>query len=483
MESLWEKSVEIEPRNQLDKDIKTDTCIIGGGMAGVLIGYYLEKKGVQCVILEADRIAGGQTGKTTAKITSQHDLKYADLIKQFGEKKARQYADANQKAIDEYEKIIKSENIECAFERLPAYLYTQKNQELLKSEYDAVRKLGIDAELTTEISLPFEADLALKFNNQAQFNPLEFIKSVSKKLTIFEHTMVKAIEVKNVITDKGIVSAERIVMATHFPFINTPGYYFLRMHQERSYVLALENAAQLDGMYIGIDENGLSFRNSGKYLLLGGGGHRTGENPAGGKYDALDYAARKFYPESREYTRWSAQDCIPLDGVPYIGRFSSSMPNVYVATGFQKWGMTSSMVSAMIISDMIIGRDSEYEIFSPQRFKLSASAMSLANETGHAVKGLSKGFFNLPASKAGDIPNGHGGVVEHEGNRIGVYKDKDGKIYAVSNQCPHLGCQLEWNPDEKSWDCPCHGSRFDYKGNLLDNPAMHNLDFEEDLHL
>lgn len=481
MESLWEKDVEIEPRSELDGNIKTDICIIGGGMAGILIGYYLEKKGIKCVILEADRIASGQTGKTTAKITSQHGLKYADLLKQFGEKKARQYAEANQKAIDEYEKLIKAENIDCEFERLAAYLYTQKQQELLKSEYEAAKKLGIDAELTTETVLPFEVSLALKFNDQAQFNPLKFIKGVSKKLTIYEHTTVKSVEDKNVITDNGIVSAGRIVMAAHFPFINTPGYYFLRMHQERSYVLALENAQQLDGMYIGIDENGLSLRNSGKYLLLGGGSHRTGENPTGGKYDYLDYAARKYYPDSREYTRWSAQDCIPLDGVPYIGRFSSSTPNIYVATGFQKWGMTSSMVAGMIISDMIIGRDSEYEIFSPQRFKLSASAISLANETGHAVKGLSKGFFNLPASKAGDIPNGHGGVVEYEGNRIGVYKDKDGMIYAVSNQCPHLGCQLEWNPDEKSWDCPCHGSRFDYKGNLLDDPSVHSLDFNQDL--
>lgn len=271
------------------------------------------------------------------------------------------------------------------------------------------------------------------------------------------------------------------MVATHFPFINTPGYYFMRMHQERSYVAALENAPRLDGIYYGIDRNGLSFRNSGNYLLLGGGNHRTGENPSGGKYSRLETAAKHYYPHSRIAFRWSAQDCMPLDGVPYIGQFSSSLPDVYVATGFQKWGMSSAMISAMIISEMIAGGDNPYEIFSPQRFKVSASAKALMNETGHSVKGLSKNVLRFPDKAAEEISRGHGGIVEYKGKKVGVYKDEDGKVFAVSNKCPHLGCQLEWNPDEKSWDCPCHGSRFDYKGRLIDNPAMRSLSVRKEI--
>lgn len=479
MQSLWSSETKLKAREPLKGDMSIDTAVIGGGMAGLLIAYFLNQNGIKCAVFEARKIASGQTKNTTAKITCQHGLKYHSLIKDFGITKAKQYAQANLKAIDEFERIIKTENISCGFERLPSYLYTQNNSELLLEEAKAARLAGIPELLTDKTSLPFRTKLALKFENQAQFDPLKFIEAISKDLDIYENTMVKAIENNNLVTDRGIVSAGNIVVATHFPFINTPGYYFMRMHQERSYVVALENTPKLDGMYYGIDRNGLSFRNSGDYLLLGGGSHRTGENPDGGKYSRLETAARHYYPHSKQAFKWSAQDCMPLDGVPYIGRFSSSLPNVYVATGFQKWGMSSSMISAMIISEMIAGGENPYEIFSPQRFKVSASAKALMNETGHSVKGLSKNVLRFPDKAAAEIPKGHGGIVEYKGKKVGVYKDEEGKVYAVSNKCPHLGCQLEWNPDEKSWDCPCHGSRFDYRGRLIDNPAMRNLSIKK----
>lgn len=475
MQSIWTNEVRLKNGKQLNGDLSVNTAVIGGGITGLLIAYMLEEKGVKCAVFEANKIAGGQTKNTTAKITSQHGLKYHSLIKHFGISKAKEYANANQKAIDEFERIISDNNIKCDFKRLPSYLYTQQNSDLLKEEAKAARMAGISETLTTNTELPFKIAMALKFENQAQFNPLLFINGIADKLDIYENTMVTDIECNNLVTENGIVSADNIVIATHFPFINVPGYYFMRMHQERSYVVALKDAGELDGMYYGIDKNGLSFRNSGEYLLLGGGGHRTGENPSGGKYSRLEVAAKHYYPHSREVYRWSAQDCIPLDGVPYIGKYSSSLPDVYVATGFQKWGMSTSMVAAMIISDMITGKESPYEIFSPQRFKVSAAAKSLMNETGHSVKGLSKSFLSFPDKAAMELPKGHGGVVEYKGKKIGVYKDEEGRVYAVSNKCPHLGCQLEWNPDEKSWDCPCHGSRFDYKGRLIDNPAMKGL--------
>ena len=273
------------------------------------------------------------------------------------------------------------------------------------------------------------------------------------------------------------MKAKHIVFATHFPFLNMPGFYFARMHQERSYVLALKDAAQLDGMYLGVDGEALSFRNFEDTLLLGGGSHRTGENSAGGQYAGLRQQAEKLYPGSREITRWSAQDCVTLDGVPYIGPFAAAQPNWYVATGFGKWGMTSSMVAATLIADEISGVENpRAEVFSPLRFTPSASVKSFFLEMGHAVSGLSRQIFTIPEADLADLPLGHGGVLENEGEKVGVYKDEQGAVHLVSTRCSHLGCQLAWNPDEKSWDCPCHGSRFDYQGNLLDNPAQTGLE-------
>lgn len=475
MDSIWTLNSEIEKRSPLHEDIHTDAAVIGAGMAGILTAYFLMKNGITCVVLEGDRIGSGQTKNTTAKITSQHALKYNKLIDDFGEEKARQYAAANQKAITEYFRIAEAEKASCMLEEMPAYLYSKSDTVQLEKELTAAKKLGIDAESAEITTLPFKTMPALRFNHQAQFSPLSFLKTVSDKLTVYENTMVTSVEDNVINTNNGTVTADKIVMTTHFPFINMPGYYFIRMHQERSYVLALEDAPQLNGMYYGIDADGLSFRNSGKYLLIGGANHRTGENSPGGKYNELRKSAKEYFPQGRESAYWSAQDCIPLDGVPYIGQYSASTPNMFTATGFQKWGMTSSMVSAMIISDLISGKPHPYPIFSPQRFNISASAKLLFEESVQSVKGLASEILDIPVEHIKQLLKGHGGIIEYKGSKTGVYKDDNGEVFCVSTRCTHLGCQLEWNPDELSWDCPCHGSRFDYKGKLIDNPAMKGI--------
>lgn len=480
MKSIWSQSVKFTEREILNRDIKTDVAVIGGGLAGILTAYKLREKGVEALVLEAGTVGSGQTKNTTAKITSQHDIIYSALIKKFGYEKARQYADANEAAIDEYRKIIANEGIDCDLEDKAAYLYTNLDVKTIQDETEAAKQLGIDAEFTTETNLPFKVKGAVKFNNQAQFNPLKFLKTVSESVPVYEKTMVKEIKDKVLYTDHGNVTAEHIVMATHYPFINTPGYYFLRMHQERSYVIAVKGANNVEGMYISIDDGGFSFRNYNEYLLVGGGHHRTGENKEGGMYNSLYNFAKSYYPNCEVTNKWSAQDCMTLDGIQYIGKYSEALPNMYVATGFKKWGMTSSVVSAMIISDMICGIENKTaEVFSPQRFKLSASAETLMSEGVHSVKGLGKGFLSFPSVDAEEIPAGHGGIVEKDGKKAGVFKDKDGKLHVVNPNCTHLGCQVEWNPDEMSWDCPCHGSRFDIDGNVIDNPAMKNLKNED----
>ena len=262
--------------------------------------------------------------------------------------------------------------------------------------------------------------------------------------------------------------------------MNAPGYYFMKMHQERSYVIAIEDAEDVEGMYIDEEKGGYSFRNYNGLLLLGGVSHRTGENEEGGNYEQLRKVAKDFYPNGKEKYHWSAQDCMTLDGIPYIGRYSNSTDNIYVATGFNKWGMTSSMVAAMIISDLILEKENNFsDIFSPHRFDLSLSINNIANDLIETSKNFIAEKIYIPKSKIDEIEKGHGGIVEYNNEKVGVYKDNEGKVFIVSTKCTHLGCQLQWNADELTWDCPCHGSRFDYKGRVIDTPAIKSLKNEE----
>lgn len=473
MDSIWNKEVKINEKQELIGSFDTEVLIIGAGMAGILTAYYLREKGVDAVVLEKDRIAGGITGNTTAKITSQHGLIYHKLINYHGMEAAKLYAMANEEAVDEYENLIKNRNINCHFERLSSYLYSTEGTDNLEKELKAAKDVGINAEFTTKSELPFDIKGAVRFKGQAQFNPLEFINGITDDINIYEKTKVIDVRKHTAYTDMGTIKAKNIVFATHYPFVNIPGFYFLRQHQERSYVLALENAGKLNSMYYGIDKDGLSFRNLGNIMLLGGGSHRTGEAESSLAYVRLKHKAKEYYPGSSEITEWSAQDCITHDRIPFIGRYSKLRPYWYVATGFKKWGMTSSMVAAGIISDLITGRENKYEkVFTPQRLCIKASGHELLKDVGVSVKGLAGGHFHMPLKEVKDLQEGQAKIVRLGLKRYGVYKDNLGRIHKISVKCPHLGCELKWNQNELSWDCPCHGSRLDYDGNILDGPAQ-----------
>lgn len=447
MESVWVKGSAIRKREPLAGDMEAPVVVIGAGLAGILTAYYLKQEGIRAVVLEADRIGSGQTKNTTAKITSQHNLIYSWLIRKFGSRMAGHYASANEAAIGEYERLIREKGIDCGFDRRPAYLYSRSGTELLKREAEAAESLGIKATFETDCELPFPVAGVTGFARQACFQPLKFLAEMAEEVEVYEQSKVLKVEDGRVETDRGTVKAEHVVFAAHYPFINVPGYYFARMHQERSYVIALEGAKIPDGMYLGINPGGLSFRSCGDLLLLGGGSHRTGVNPtdrtgAGCRYGMLRNKSQEIYPGCREVCRWSAQDCMTLDGIPYIGRFSGRRPHWYVATGFGKWGMTSSMVSARILTALIAGQDcEEADIFSPNRHVTARAAKELAVHSVYTAKGLAKHLW--PTGKGRIIPN-----------------------------CPHMGCRLEWNQAEESYDCPCHGSRFDREGRLIDGPAQ-----------
>ena len=462
MKSIWKQDTPITARKSLQNDMSIQVVVIGAGMAGILTAFFLQKKGLQVIVLEADRIGSGQTQNTTAKITSQHGLFYADAVYKIGKKRTAAYAQANENAIDEFEKIVKDEGIDCDFKRLSSYIYTtqKENKKKLKREAKTAAGFGINAEYVegTQITeLPFPVAGAVCFKNQAQFHPLVFLRHLADELTIYEHTKVLSVKGHTVYTESNRIEADYIVFATHYPFLNLPGFYFLRQHQERSYCLALRKQKELSGMYYSMDENGLSLRSEGEYLLLGGGSHRTGKKITCQDkeygYAFLKEAAKKLYTGAETAFAWSAQDCMPHDDIPYIGKYSVFFPYWFVASGFKKWGMTSSMIAAKIISTRIYEDSvkeysekkdkeiSKYEyVFSPQRFLPVAAAKKLVIDIMESICGLTKGLFSKSEQR-----------------------------------CPHMGCKVEWNPQENSWDCPCHGSRFSYEGELKDNPAQTNL--------
>ena len=430
MTSLWERTWEHTNFVPLESDVNTDVLIIGGGMAGVLCAYLLHHAGVPYMLAEAETVCGGITKNTTAKLTSQHGLIYNKLIRTLGVERAKGYLSANQEALQKYRVLCRG--IDCDFEEKSAYVYALNDRRKLEQELASLEKLGFHGEFAEHLPLPFPTAGAVKFSDQAQFHPLKFVSALSKGLRIYEHTPVRELIGTTAVTNRGKITAKKIIVATHFPFLNKHGSYFIKLYQHRSYVIALEHAANVDGMYIDEAENGLSFRNYGDLLLIGGGGHRTGKQ--GGAWQELRDFAGRHYPNTVEKYQWATQDCMSLDGVPYIGPYSASTSDLYVSTGFNKWGMTSAMVSAMILSDLVQGKKNPYaDVFSPSRSILRPQL---------AVNGL-EAMVSL--------------------------------LTPTSKRCPHLGCALKWNPQEHTWDCPCHGSRFTEEGKLIDNPATGNL--------
>ena len=476
MASIWTQSVTLPTFPMLDRHIETEIAVIGGGLAGILTADALRQAGSDVIVLEANRIGSGQTAGTTAKLTAHHGLKYQQLEQVLGTDAAKQYAAAQLAAVEHLRRLVQVRDIACDFQDCTSFLYAVEAPGPLQAEYDICSSLGMDVFLTTDTELPFSAQ-ALGLRNQAQFHPLKLLSALASDLTIFEHSRVLEVKGHTLHTAHGTVTARKMIFTCHYPFINLPGYYFFRQHQERSYVLALEYTTPFRNHYLGIDGEKLSFRSYGQTLLLGGSSHRTGENKEGGKYEQLKRTAQRYWPQSRISARWSAQDCMPMDGIPYIGLYAAHNPDWLVATGFQKWGMSSSVLASMILSALALNQTPlpEAHLFSPHRFHLRASAGQLAEDTLHAARDLGRRFLSPGRISAENLPIGHGGIVEVDGKKLGAYRDESGKLYTVSIKCPHLGCQLAWNPEEHSWDCPCHGSRFDIHGHPLDGPATSSL--------
>lgn len=494
MESYWLQNAEKERVHfePLASNLQVDVCIIGGGITGLTTAYYLSKTNLNVALLEREEIASKTSGHTTGKITSQHGLFYDYLINSQGEEKARQYLEANEQAIQNIANIIEEENIDCDFEYQNAYVFTQKQQELekIQKEVEALKKLGFPAKYVTKVNLPFSILGAIEFPNQAQFHPVKYImgliNSIKNNVQIYEQTKVTNLEKEDdlykLTTEKGnTITAKHVVVATRYPLYNIPGYHFLKMYQSTSYLMAFETEKiTVEGMYINSEQPTISLRNvkNKNIILVGGGEHKTGEEMnLDNIFEELQEIVKKFDPDAKLISKWEAEDCISLDKIPYIGQYSRFWPNVYVTAGFKKWGMTSSNVAANIIVDKILGKENAYqEVFEATRMEPIKNHQELENMMKEAVNSIALKKLTLPEETIKDIQPEQGGLIDYENETIGVYRDKQGKIHAVKPTCTHLGCTLTWNNLSKTWDCPCHGSRFDYTGKSLEPPSIKNLE-------
>ena len=485
---------ELPGHPELDGDVRADVAVLGGGIVGITTALLLAEAGARVVVLEADRLANGVTGHTTAKVTSQHGLIYSRLRSRFGAEGARAYAQANEAALDWIAGRVEQDGIDCDFRRRPAYAYATSRAERLKAEREAeaASEAGLPAWFTEETPLPYEVEGAVRFDNQGEFHVRKYLAALAAALDardcrVFEHT--RAVEVG---TDEhclvkaagGTVTADQVVVATHYPFLDR-SLAFARVHPERSYAIACRIAGEPpEGMFISAGSptrsiRGVPLDGDGELLLVGGEGHRTG---TGGdtteRYRRLEEFAREHWDVRSVDYRWSAQDNTTVDGVPYVGPLTPRNDRVLMATGFAKWGMTGGTAAALVLSDRLLGRDNAWaQLFNPNRLNPRASAAKLVTENAQAGLRFVGDRITKPGRRAlEDLRPGEGDIVRHDGEKVAGYRDEDGTLTAVSPTCTHLGCQVNFNAAERSWDCPCHGSRFAPDGRVLQGPAVHRLE-------
>ena len=492
-EPYWRESVSFESYPSLTEDTEVDIAIVGGGIAGITAGYELVKQGKKVAILDAGKILNGTTGHTTAKITAQHGLIYDELIQHFGADLTKSYYQANDDALQYIKKNVNDLQIDCELTEEDAYVYatTEKYEQKVRKELTAYSKLGIDGELVEKLPIDLEVRAAIVMKKQAHFHPLKYLKKLVDEFTskggiIYEDTTAVDIEEGNntsVITRNGKkVHCRTVLVCSHFPFFDGMGLYFTKMYADRSYILAVKSKKQYPGgMYLSAEDPTRSLRdasiNGEKMILIGGDNHKTGQ----GKKTTEHYQALQQYGEDvlgieKVHYRWSAQDLITVDKVPYIGQLTANHKNIFVATGFKKWGMTSGTAAGMILSDLVIKKASPYEeVFNPSRFVADPSIKHFLQQNGDVAKHLIKGKLTPAAKSPKDLKVGEGAHVSVNGQKGGGYKDEDGNLHLVDTTCTHLGCEVHWNDGDRTWDCPCHGSRFSIDGEVVEGPAKKPL--------
>jgi glycine/D-amino acid oxidase-like deaminating enzyme/nitrite reductase/ring-hydroxylating ferredoxin subunit len=490
--SIWTASSPTTAYPSLSADQAADAAVVGGGITGLTTALLLLRQGLSVILLEADRIASSTTGYTTAKLTSLHGLTYASLADAHGDDTARIYGLANEAAIETVVGLARDNHIECDLERMPAYTYaeTEEMAGAIENEVATVGRLGLSASLVNETDLPFPVRAAIRMDGQAMFHPRKYCIGLAKAFAaeggrLFERTSVLGIEPGSphkVVTATATVSAGHVVQATQFPFHDTYGFFTANVPHQSYGMAVLSDRPVPQGLYLSAEAPTHSIRpfrdGDRSYLILGGEGHRVAREPdTSQRYAALkEWARRAFGTGEPSYT-WSAHDYIPADGVPYIGKLAPGAEGLWVGTGFKKWGLTNGTVAALILSDLIAGKENPWaSTFDSLRLKPKASAGKLLQRQADLAEQL-KGppvTGEWPA-EADELPEGAGRVIKSGGQKLAVYRDGTGDFHTFSAVCTHMACDVAFNTAEKTWDCPCHGSRFDVDGGVIHGPAVHEL--------
>ncbi|GAA0444692.1 FAD-dependent oxidoreductase [Lentibacillus halophilus] len=491
--TYWRASVSLPEFSSLDTSIKTDVAIVGGGITGITAAYMLTKQGMKVTLIDAGNILNGVTGHTTAKITAQHGIIYDELMQHFGADNASLYYQACSDAKQWIEETISKHDINCHYQNEDAYIFTNKDDSIskLETERKAYEQLDIPGEQLDSIPLNIPVQSALKMKNQAQFHPLMYLKqlveeAVNDGLEIYEHTTATDIEYNKhpaIITrDEHRITCKYVIQASHYPFYDGQGFYPTRMYPERAYIIAVKTPETFPGgMYISADSPTRSIRSTsmdGEDLwLISGENHKPGQGESTmNHYDALMNYAENTFGISEYVYRWSAQDLTTVDNLPYIGPVTKKEDNIFVATGYRKWGMTNGTIAAKILSDRILNKDNPYAaLFLPSRFHADPAIRKFTSMNTDVAKHLIKGKLEYTIDNIKDLAPDDAAVTRINGKRTGVYKDSENNLYAVDTTCKHLGCEVNWNAGDRTWDCPCHGSRYAYTGDVIEGPAKEPL--------
>ncbi|RJQ27998.1 FAD-dependent oxidoreductase [Candidatus Parcubacteria bacterium] len=490
IESIWIATTPSTNFPTLERNLEVDVVVIGGGIVGLNTAYFLKNQGIKTAVVEAGRIAMGTSGNTTAKATSLHGLRYAYLTEEFGKDKAQVYAESNEWAISELERIIKKENINCDFYRAPSFTYTKSMDDLgkIKQEVEVALGLGLPASFAASIpGVDLQILGAVRFDNQAYFHPRKYLLKIAELINsggsyVWENSRV--VDIKEgedfckVVTSSVSLKAKSVVVATNFPFYD-PNKIFSELQRSGSFVIACSpKLPYSETMFIGTRSFDMSFRphkdkdKEKEWLIIGA---RHGEAPGGKSIDEsfefLAGLAEKNFQIKSVGFKWGAADTMSRDLVPYIGRMPGSR-NIFVATGFSAWGMTPGLVAARLLTDLILGKDNEWEsLYDPGRL-VFWQAQDYGGSKAASVK--------TTAAKGGeamdDLKNGEGKIIPYKGRKAAVYKDENGKVFVVSANCTFEGCLVNWNAEEKVWDCPCCGSRYSVEGKVLRGPATKDLE-------